>query len=209
MGVTLKSCPSFLYWELLNVLVLLVSFIVVKIAATELLEKYATGQRNFAGIHIDPPSGARKFLKGVDLSNIILSGAYLDGISLVEVNLTGAQMIGAYCPRANFSLSDLTNADLTGACLWGANFQFANLRRVSFIRSNLTRANFEGASLTNAFLEKAILTRVDLSKIDWHEGWKGQQETMHNLQAYNAFLCETRLPNGEFIETPDWWDDGG
>ena len=179
----------------------------MNITAIELLERYAAGERNFAGIRIEPPYTARKFLRGADLSNIILCGADLGGVSLIEVNLTEAQMRGAYLPRANFSLSDLTNADLTGACLWGAVFDLANLRRVSFVDSNLTRASFEGASLTYAFLEGANLTRVDLSKIDWCMGTPGHTETMHTLQAYNAFLCETILPDGEFIKGPDLFND--
>ena len=177
------------------------------ITPAELLKRYAAGERNFAGITLrDRPVGDRngtsvEIFRGADLRNIILSGAYMPDVSFINANLSGAEMIGAYLPRADLSSIDLSSADLTGANLRMAVLEVADLRGTKLIAANLTYANLSGADLTHAVLEEANLSFVRLSSIE------GRSCTMHSLCAVNAFIWNTTLPDGEFIEGPLFYTD--
>ncbi len=74
---------------------------------TELLEEYASGVRNFAGVN--------------------LNGFCLYRANLQEINLQSANLIGA----------NLSGADLTGAHLKLANLHKANLSRETLLEIEL------------------------------------------------------------------------
>ncbi|NJR76148.1 MAG: pentapeptide repeat-containing protein [Scytonema sp. CRU_2_7] len=85
------------------------------ITPSELLARYAAGERNFAGVGIWYDYRFSFAFKRANLSNIIWSGAELPQLRLREVNLSGAKLIGAYLAGADLGLADLSKADLTGA----------------------------------------------------------------------------------------------
>ncbi|MCC3513686.1 MAG: hypothetical protein JGK31_14660 [Microcoleus sp. PH2017_30_WIL_O_A] len=57
------------------------------ITPDELLERYQTGERNFAGLRIEANTDHPDVLCGADLSNIILSGIYWPGARLRDVKV--------------------------------------------------------------------------------------------------------------------------
>lgn len=73
--------------------------------AKEILQKYATGQRNF---------------RSQDLRNLVLTHAKLQGVDFTDSNLSGSDL----------SDTGLTNANLNWANLKGTNFSGAHLQGV-------------------------------------------------------------------------------
>ena len=71
---------------------------------TELLERYNSGERNFAGAALSDNS---EDLAGANLSNIILSGADLSHVNFTGTNLHGAELVGSQLWRT--SLRGLTS----------------------------------------------------------------------------------------------------
>ena len=157
---------------------------------TELLERYNSGERNFAGAALSDNS---EDLAGANLSNIILSGAALSQIYLLETNLQGAELVGSQLWRTSLRETDLSGADLTGANLTNALLVRTNLRGAKLIGANLTGAQLIEADLTNADLSESILCQVNLSKI------KLDEECHRQVLCTKAWLWETYLPNGTFI----------
>jgi hypothetical protein len=76
--------------------------------ASELLERYAAGERNFIGVE----------LSGADLRDAKLSNADLTGTNLRNVNLKNADLSNATL-IATLTAADLSNANLSGARLSG------------------------------------------------------------------------------------------
>lgn len=98
-----------------------------KMSAEELLERYAAGERDFAGVD----------LHGVDLSNAVLRGINLDRADLSEVNFSGAGLSGGYDRGEYPGYTSIRNAVLINA-----NFRKADVSHVDFSRSDLSFANF-------------------------------------------------------------------
>ncbi|HEY9695852.1 MAG TPA: pentapeptide repeat-containing protein [Trichocoleus sp.] len=136
--------------------------------ASEVLSRYATGERNFRHIN--------------------LRGANLDGINLESANLTWADLSGATLHRAklkNANLlealalhTDFTGATLTGACLkaWNidshTNLENVDCRYVYLLRDQQERrpssGDFAPGEFTKLFEE--ALNTVDLifrNGVDW------------------------------------------
>ncbi|PSB05289.1 pentapeptide repeat-containing protein [Merismopedia glauca] len=102
----------------------------------EILQRYAAGDRNFAGVD-------------------------LRGMQLAGVNLSGANLIGAM-----FNSADLSNSQLDGAKLVIADLTAANLTGASLKKAKLVGAILHQANLTDADLSYADLTDVDLQDVD-------------------------------------------
>ena len=94
---------------------------------TEMLTRYALGDRNF--------------------QNAELAGAELAGIHLNQANLIGANLRGA-----NLENAQLVGVKLIAADLSNANLAGANMRNAKLIRANLQGANLLGADLTGTDL---------------------------------------------------------
>lgn len=105
----------------------------------EILQRYAMGDRNFAGID--------------------LRGMHLAGINLEGANLIGAMLNGANLSRARLDGAKLVIADLTAANLTGTS-----LKKAKLIGSILDRTNLTGADLSYADLTDVDLESVELSK---------------------------------------------
>lgn len=114
-------------------------------SASELLQRYAAGDREFEEIR---------------LGNADLQGAILHGIDLSEAILS----------NANLSRADLRGADLSWADLSGANLQGADLRGAILTRADLTRANLTRANLRKADLSLANLTETQLNEAIMPDG---------------------------------------
>jgi uncharacterized protein YjbI with pentapeptide repeats len=128
--------------------------------ASELLERYAAGERNF---------------RGVDLAGADLSHADLHSANLFDANLRRANLSAANLSKANLRDACLNYADLKGANLRGANlsnasffnpdlgelFTIQDLRELATI---LDEACLEGANLAGANLIGASLEGANLSK---------------------------------------------
>jgi len=147
-----------------------------EITADELLERYAAGERNFAGVDLNPSNsidrGRVKLSRWdwvdkivLDLSGINLRGANLFRVELSRCNLSGADLFGACLKNSGLAFSDLRNANLrgaymyetvlTGADLTGADLTYANLTNAVLIDANLTNVECDwsiwiGTNLTNS-----------------------------------------------------------
>jgi superfamily I DNA and RNA helicase len=103
----------------------------------EIIQRYATGDRNFARIDLSQMqltrinlSGANligAILKGTDLSYSQLDGAKLVVADLTETNLTGASLKKAKLVGAILHQTSLQNADLSYADLSDTDWQNAEL----------------------------------------------------------------------------------
>lgn len=173
------------------------------ITPTDLLKRYAAGERNFAGIRFFGDIGPGSMLCEIDLSNIILSGAYLYRVNLTETDLSGATMVGTYLVHSILRMADLSGANLTGANLSRAYLRSANLRKANLTGANLTKAVLAGADLTDVCLEGANLSQVDLSEIKLYNNLP--RNSLHTFAADEALLWETTLPDGTFEKFPRYY----
>jgi len=121
-----------------------------QMSASELLERYASGERNFAGIRVwgDKLDGA--ILSNANFSGSVLRGSmvgtdftrsYLIGAELIQVNLRNAILQRTKLYRATLAQSILSGADLTLA-----NFVYAELDHTVMKNTNLCKASLIGAS---------------------------------------------------------------
>ena len=172
------------------------------VSPSDLLGRYSSGERNFAGISFFVNTKPGTMLCEVDLSDIILSGAYLSNITMHETDFSKATMIGTYLVDSRLYMSDLSGADLTGANLSGAYLGYTNLRKANLTGANLTGANLTGADMTDVFLESANLSQVDLSRIKLYDKLP---RTFGAFCAENALLWETILPDGTIERGPRYF----
>lgn len=122
--------------------------------AEELLEKYASGIRDFTGIHLGEAS-----LIGANLTDIMLQGANLNVANLSSANLS----------RSNLSDAKLNVSRLSGANLSGANLSRASLNVANLIRSILVDANMPDVSMIRAELVRSDLSRANLRRANMSE----------------------------------------
>jgi uncharacterized protein YjbI with pentapeptide repeats len=108
-----------------------------EITVEELRTRYANGERNFAGVDLNPSCSGnwvklsewdwvdKKILGGLAFSN--LRNADLRGASLHDCVLRGADLTGADLSYANLTNAVMIDADLTGALVEWAIFIGTNL----------------------------------------------------------------------------------
>lgn len=95
--------------------------------ASELLELYAMGERDFPNIYLmradlKEANLQHSDFEGSNLQEVILSYAQMQYTCLREVNLQGA----------NLRAANLRAADFKGANLWGADLTAANIEKTNF-----------------------------------------------------------------------------
>ncbi len=126
-----------------------------EITTEELLKRYTSGKRNFAGaVVIREEECGRNYID-------------LEGAVLRDINLRGADL----------SFADLTGADLSGADLFGASFiearldnaivRDANLECVNLCRCNLTNADLTGSNLTHMNAIDAVFRGAMLTPFEY------------------------------------------
>jgi uncharacterized protein YjbI with pentapeptide repeats len=120
------------------------AFIMTVTSSQDLLEGYASGERDFAyaDLHGDDLWGSE--LQGVDLEGADLGGADLRRVDLARASLRGA---------------NLSHSLLTGASLRGADLRDANLNGAILYGVDLTHARLEGADLAGAVRYDPELSR--------------------------------------------------
>lgn len=79
---------------------------------SELLSRYAAGQRDFRDLNLIAAK-----LKNANLSYANLSGADLRGANLTRANLSGADLRGANLTETNLSDVNLSHTSLHGAIM--------------------------------------------------------------------------------------------
>ncbi len=124
--------------------------------ASELLARYAAGERDFCGIA----------LSGADLSDADLCGANLSEANLTTADLTGAILCGVNLSEANLTTADLTGANLCDAYLNRAILCDAYLNGAILCNAYLEGANLNGANLSGAYLNRANLNGANLFEVD-------------------------------------------
>jgi uncharacterized protein YjbI with pentapeptide repeats len=159
--------------------------------ASQLLSRYATGEKNFREANLREANLNRANLSGINLSdadlrqanliraNLIganfvranLSGANLGSANLMRVNLSGANLWGTNLSESDLRRADLRGADLRGADLMRAKLRGADVRGADFRGADLSEANLIGADLrrsdfSQTYLSRANLTRANLDGAD-------------------------------------------
>ncbi|WP_319420864.1 pentapeptide repeat-containing protein [Pleurocapsa sp. FMAR1] len=161
------------------------------ITPDDLLQRYATGERNFAGVQFPANSSVGAFQEA-NLSDIILSGVNLESFIMDRVNLSGAKMVGTYLFRSRMNLANLRDADLTGAnfvraSLWKADLTDADLTGATLVKTDLFNAN-----LTRTLFQDSLIFQVNLAKIILPEGQP------RSIRCPNAYVGQTTMPDGNF-----------
>ena len=168
-----------------------------EITAEELLSRYATGERNFAGVELRHPNDRSQdeegsiYIENADLRQINLRGANPYSVVLDRSNLTGAFLVMA-------SLCDviLIHANLRGANLCWACLNRADLRGARLDYANLRAAQFVGTNLTGIHMEYALLSHTNLRD---------------NIPGYHCiyggnFIWQVTMPDGTIEEGPYYCD---
>ena len=187
----------------------------------ELLERYAAGERNFAGVDLRDENLSDMDLRGINLNGARLNCARFAYTLMNNASLINTIMIGVYTERADFGSAILTGAilrnsslfesnfvncvleeaDMRDACLKESTFENANLRN-----ANLERVAFGEASFDGANLEGAILKQLEaVSDVTWHRA-----NLTNAILDETATLCwdetttpdgriKTMLPNGQIV----------
>src|SRR4030095_6918049 len=97
----------------------------------ELLDRYASGERNFAGTDLPDES---------DLSGVNLEGAHLERSWFHSANFSNANLKGV-----SFCYSNIKCADFRQANLEGAKFRGAAVESLDLEGANLTGVSFAGS----------------------------------------------------------------
>ncbi|MCY7392549.1 MAG: pentapeptide repeat-containing protein [Leptolyngbyaceae cyanobacterium CAN_BIN12] len=179
--------------------------------AEEILNQYASGERNFPAVN----------LTEANLSGVNLSKANLSGANLTVANLCGSNLSEADLSKAKLNVAKLSGANLTKANLYEANLNVANLtladlskaemRQASLVRAemaradlsgaNLSYANLSGADLKDAKLRGVNLSHANLSRADmkWatFTGANLSMANMHGADLSSADLSGADLSHTE------------
>ena len=164
--------------------------------AEELLDRYALGERNFAGILLYAGE-YEKSLDGRVLAGSNLCGSTLEG-DWSGVNLSESRMCGVIASGCDFQKASFCGANLSGGIFTqcdmnGSDFTNAFLCGVAFkqtevCNANLTRADLRGSFLTETGLENSNLAEANL------QGAEGVY--IASLERLGCDLTGVRLPNG-------------
>jgi uncharacterized protein YjbI with pentapeptide repeats len=108
--------------------------------AEDLLQRYATGERNFRDADLPRGCLAGANLRGSDLNAADLVSADLTDAVLIDANLCDADLRRAVLRGATLRGSRLSGADLSGADLTGADLEGADIRHADFSEASLRAA---------------------------------------------------------------------
>jgi uncharacterized protein YjbI with pentapeptide repeats len=122
---------------------------------SELLSRYASGERDFRGANLSCAD-----LRGATLRDANLRGAHLSCADLRDATLRGADLRGANLSCADLSCANLRGANLRGANLRGADLRGADLSCADLSYADLSYADLRGATLRGADLSKTGIVRL-------------------------------------------------
>jgi uncharacterized protein YjbI with pentapeptide repeats len=108
------------------------------VTAKELLEKYRSGERDFAGIEMPDESS----LRGKDLNGVTFKNCWVSGIDFREANLNNARFENSNVKISDFRRADLRNATfrdctLCGVLLKGAALEGATVNNCTYYGANV------------------------------------------------------------------------
>jgi uncharacterized protein YjbI with pentapeptide repeats len=182
----------------------------LRLETEELLERYASGERNFAGIRLQKKlsnSWTSTNVEDADLTGINLSGADLNTTGFKNVVLKNATLWGTFLVGSVFELVDFDDADLCGANLKRVQLRSCSMNGANLSYADLSFATFENVELDCALLEECILVKTSLSKVGIQNG---KPCTLRKLRAESALIWDTTLPNGKRVTEPiiydSFWD---
>lgn len=168
-----------------------------EITAEELLVRYNSGERNFAGIELIQSQGVPQDssidLEGAILRDINLRGAYLRQADLRRADLTGADLFGVSLELAWLERAIIRDANLYSANLSWCDLTEADLRGTDLNHMNASLAKFCGAnigSFSYAILPHANFRSADVSQI--------------NICRFGNLIWETTMPDGSVERGPYW-----
>ncbi|MEA5618902.1 pentapeptide repeat-containing protein [Cronbergia sp. UHCC 0137] len=171
-----------------------------KITGDELLERYASGERNFAGVELveygsrpSKYSGPGSDLDGVVLRDINLQGAVFQQVYLIGADLTGADLGGIFMLSSCLSEGIIRDANLCGANVCRSGFINTDLRGTDLNNINATGTCFRGAYLPT--FESAILADANF------QGAHTRSELICN--GWNL-IWRTTMPDGIVVRGPQW-----
>ncbi|MBF2019682.1 MAG: pentapeptide repeat-containing protein [Hydrococcus sp. C42_A2020_068] len=159
------------------------------LTATQLLERYAAGERKFRQVQLK-----RVDLKGASLAQIDLRGADLSYVNLREADLSSADLRDACLDGADLYKANLSRVNLQGARLGKANLKEANLTRAS-----LEQAHLEGAFLTKALMSRANLKEVHLISAHLNEA-DLRYANLSNAYLDSAYLIQANIQKANLEE---------
>jgi uncharacterized protein YjbI with pentapeptide repeats len=172
---------------------------VCQVTDYELLERYAAGERNFAGIEL-VASGYRTSkhgdsidLDGVILRDINLRGACFNKVAMIGADLTGGDLGRIFMRDCWLNEGIIRDANLCAANICNNSFYQTDLRGSNLDQISAIGTNFRGAYLRT--LEYAVLAEADFREAHTDDGLicRGM-----NL------IWRTTLPSGIIVEGPQW-----
>jgi uncharacterized protein YjbI with pentapeptide repeats len=144
--------------------------------ATELLTRYAAGERDFTGVKLPGVRLIDKVLRGIILKEADLSDGCFDWTNLYDADLSYADLRGARLGEAVLQAANLQGADLSDAVFGQTPLAKANLSHAKLRRAILTETSFDEANLSYTDFTGAI---------DFELG-----------RCKGAIFCETLMPDG-------------
>ena len=175
-----------------------------EITPEELLERYADGERNFAGIDLikyhrpSPYSPKQPYRDTIELENVVLRdinlrGANFEQIYLTGVDLTGADLCGIFLNGCNLVEGIIRDANLRAANLQLSGFFDADLRGTNLDYMNASSADFRGVQI--GFFERAILAETN---------FKGAHTESGLICRGQNLIWNTTMPDGTIVRGPQW-----
>ena len=169
------------------------------ITPEELLEQYANGERNFAGIELVEYVSSPKYrggiinLDGVVLRDINLRGAYFHEVYLIGADLTGADLGGIFLSNCVLNEAIVRDASLRAATIRVTSFTDADLRGGNLDWINASGCSFRGAYIRT--LDRAILANTD---------FKGAHTESSLICRGQNLIWNTTMPDGSISHGPQW-----
>lgn len=138
--------------------------------ASEFVERYQAGQRDFRSVKLEGINLDKINLKGADLRRAWIYGSVIRQADLTGVNLENAQikrckLNGSNLTEANLSDTWIERVDLSEAICQRVLFKEAHLVQVNFQDANCEAADFSDASLRAVKVAGGIFTRCKLATI--------------------------------------------
>jgi uncharacterized protein YjbI with pentapeptide repeats len=171
--------------------------------AEELLERYASGERDFSRAELSNTNLSELDLSGSDfteahMEGVILQGACLQNCNFLSASLSNANLINTDLRESNFLEATLYETNLSSANLTGTKFDLAWLVGAILNTANLSNASLSGTSLENASLVDALLENTIFSYTTL-VNTNMMNATLIGAQFSDCFYGQTILPNGNII----------
>ena len=164
--------------------------------AEELLRRYAAGERDFSGAHLDGADLIGADLIGANFSDADFFGADLSDATVSRADLGRATLTATRLVGANLNSTDLSSADLRGANLFSTTLLAANLSSADLRGATLRDATLRDANLSDANLSNADLSNADLSNADL-TGANLNSANLRNANLRGANLSRADLPHAD------------